>query len=141
MDRAARPLLVAAAGIATIGGYFLYHSLTTKKPSSSSPSSTTGGLSPSSSTLISRAGRPPIAGGAIIVVDPLSTGAMLAQYIINRGIPCIRVYSRTFPDDVANWYGCTLSPHARCTFSSYMYACISSFCLVYLKEWISHQPH
>lgn len=37
--------------------------------------------------------RPP----AVIVVDPVSTGANLAHEIMTRKIPCIRVYSRYVP--------------------------------------------
>lgn len=39
---------------------------------------------------------------AVIVVDPISTGANLASEILSRGYPVIRVLSRSCPESVAN---------------------------------------
>jgi len=37
---------------------------------------------------------------ALVVVDPVSTGANLAHEIMSRGIPCVRVFSRAYDDDM-----------------------------------------
>ena len=39
---------------------------------------------------------------AVVIVDPISTGANLAEEVTKRGLACIRVFSRTFPPHVAN---------------------------------------
>jgi hypothetical protein len=93
MDKATRPLIVAAAGLATLGGWLLFRSISSPTSPSRMTDSDIDGLrnkstpassptSSSSSGLVKRGNG--IIDGAIIVVDPLSTGGMLAQYIINR---------------------------------------------------------
>src|SRR5690242_18783126 len=39
---------------------------------------------------------------AIVVVDPVSTGANLGSEVIERGMPCIRVFSRYVPPSLVN---------------------------------------
>ena len=36
--------------------------------------------------------------GVVVIVDPLSTGVMLAAQFLKRNIPLLRVFSRSFPE-------------------------------------------
>lgn len=41
--------------------------------------------------------------GAVIVVDPLSTGAVLAKYFCDRNFEVVRLFSQKFPERLANF--------------------------------------